>query len=375
MAIVLVQVLLFFRVRFVLVSVVLSIVVGGLMTVILVQVLLFLRVRLVLVSVVLGIVVGGLVTVILVQVFLLCSVFVSRSGFVLLGLMMGSTSLGGILVVGITFLFLGFLTVLVGLVVQLVDASVWIEVTLVMIHRSRCIVFMRIVDVSSMERRGISNVTVGRSDNTIRMVDDMMVNIDDMMVDIDDVMVGISLSPFFMAVGFGIVRGAVRSCVSMMRHYGGNSMMILVCGVLRGDVVGILMRDWHVITLVVALEMMSDWTIWGECRMDRRRVGCAMVLLVDRLMIVARSIGVSHDVMIHGTWHMAYPVLTIRGTIRVSINSIGVVVNSIAVVNSIGVGTIVISVVRTVMDDVLVFLLFGGDSDSDNGSKSERSHF
>ena len=135
------------------------------------------------------------------------------------------------------------------------------------------------------------------------------------------------------------------------------------------------MVGWHVITLVVTLEVVSNWTIWGECRMDRRCVGCGMVLLMDRLMIVARSIGVSHDVMIHGTWHRSCPVLTIRGTVRVRINSICVVVNCIGVVNSIGVGTIVISVVRTVMDDVLVFLLFGGDSDSDNGSESERSHF
>ena len=200
-----------------------SIVVGGLVTVILVQVLLFLRVRLVLVSVVLGVVVSGLMTVVLVQVFLLCSVLVRRSGFLLLGLMMGS-SLGGI-----RFLFVGFLTVLVGLVVQLVDASVWIEVTFVMIDRSRCIVFMRIVDVSSMEWRGISsNVTVVCSKNTVRMVDDVMVNIDDVMVDIDDGMVGVGLSPFFMAEGSGVVRGAVRSSVSVVRHSGGDSMMPLV---------------------------------------------------------------------------------------------------------------------------------------------------
>ena len=433
--IVLVEVLLFFRVRFVLMRVVVGLVVmDGLVTIVLVEVLLFFWVRFILMRMVVGlVVVDGLMSVVLIEVLLICSVVVNRSGVVLCGLMMDSSNLvvngnsvvlswvvmssGDILVmhergmVGIRMddvvvnLFVRSLVVrcfrvLVGLVVQIVV----LVIAIVVAEDVVAYVSLLIVEVT-MVRRENSNVTVVCSENTIRM-GDIVVIIIVVIVDVGIcntvvVMLGVAppvvvaLSPF-MAVGSDIGRVTVRSNVGMMRHSVGYfTVGPLVCGVLRGDVEGSLMVGWRVITLVVALEVMSDWSIRGDSLMirslvprgamidrlmpldglvvNRHLVGGYMVLLVNRLLIVALSIGVSQDVSIHGSWHRGCPVLTIS----VAINSIGVV-NTI----SIGVVTIVISVVGLVMKAVVISVVLTGtvvvliflissDSDSGNGSESE----
>ena len=158
-----------------------------------------------------------------------------------------------------------------------------------------------------------------------------------------------------------------------------NGVRNLVGGVLWGNVVGALVVGWHVIALVVALEVGSCCEVWHSV-VVRSMVGGGVVLRDWCMMIEAIAVMVwgsivmlfmedrpnMSDLLVDGVdGHAGLPWL----------DSVIGVLGSVDSVVSI-VGTIDTSVVRAISVRVVqILLLFGSGGNSDNGSKGERSHF